>query len=49
MRQSFFIEAKEIACDAMTQPAVNAFASTSYKSIKTKTMKKPNGKINCNI
>ena len=42
-----FIEAKQMARDAMTQPAVTASVS-SYKSSR-KTIKRPSGKINCNI
>ena len=42
-----FIEAKEMARDAMTQPAVTASVS-SYKSLR-KITKRPSGKITCNI
>ena len=42
-----FIEAKEMARDAMTQPAVTASVS-SYKSF-SKITKRPSGKITCNI
>ena len=41
-----FIEAKEMTCDAITQPAVNASVYSSNKSIINKTMKKSNSKIN---
>ena len=42
-----FIEAKEMARDAMTQPAVTASVS-SNKSLK-KTTQKPTGRITCSI
>ena len=41
------IEAKEMTRDAMTQPAVTASVS-SYKFLR-KTIKRPRGKITCNI
>ena len=42
-----YIESKEMARDAMTKPAVTASVS-SYKSSR-KTIKRPSGKITCNI
>ena len=42
-----FIEAKEIACDAMSKPIVNSFVF-SYKFLK-KTTLKPSDKITCSI
>ena len=42
-----FIEAKEIARDAMTQPAITVSVS-SYKSLR-KTIQKPGGKITFNM
>ena len=41
------IEAKELARDAMTQPAITVSVS-SYKSL-WKSTKQPSGKITCNI
>ena len=42
-----FVEAKEMARDAITQPAVTA-SVFSYKSLK-KTTQKPSGKITCSM
>ena len=42
-----FIEGKEMARDAMTQPAVTASVSL-YKSLR-KTIKRPSGKVTYNI
>ena len=44
-----FIEAEEMARDAIAQPAVNASVTSSYKPIKNNTMKKSKGKVNCNM
>lgn len=41
-----FIEAKEMARDAMNQPSINA-AVSAYKSSQKKSMQKPSGKIVC--